>query len=50
MNIGDSPIVKIIASFFNQIVKFFDTAYQEGWLLYLIVGLIALVVIIVMFN
>ena len=50
MNIGDSPIVKIIAGFFNQIVKFLDNAYNEGWLLYLIVGLIALVFIVVMFN
>lgn len=50
MNIGDSPIVKIISGFFNQLVKFLDNAYNQGWLLYLIFGLFALVVIVVMFN
>ena len=50
MNIGDSPIVKIVLGFFNEVIKFFDKAYEEGWLLYLILGLFALVFIVVMFN
>ncbi len=50
MNIGDSPIVKIVLGLFNEVIKFFDKAYEEGWLLYLIVGMIVSVFIVVMFN
>lgn len=49
MNIGDSPIVKIVGGLFGQLVKFLDTAYREGWLLYLIIGLILLAMIIIFF-
>ncbi len=50
MGLGDSPILKIISGQFNIVTKFFDTAYKAGWLLYLIVGLIGLLLYIVFFN
>ncbi len=50
MNIGDSPIIKIVAGFVSQVIKFFDNAYEEGWLLYLVIGLVALLLIIILFN
>lgn len=40
----------MIGDIFGQVIKFFDNAYREGWLTYLIVGLIILVVFIIFFN
>ncbi len=50
MSIGDSPILKIIAAQFSIVSKFFDMAYRQGWLMYLIIGLVALVVYIIFFS
>ena len=43
-------LLGIVSAQFNIVVKFFDMAYREGWLLYLIVGLIVGFVYIVFFN
>ena len=41
MNIG-----KIIGEFSEQILKFSDDAYKQGWLIYLLVGLLVLFIIL----
>ncbi len=39
-------IGKIIEEFSEQTLKFFDNAYRQGWLIYLLVGIIVLFVIL----
>lgn len=41
--------LKILGDTFGQLIKFLDEAYREGWLLYLIAGIIILVVFVVFF-
>ncbi len=41
--------LKIVMDSFGEVIKFFDNAYKENWLIYLIVGMIILVVIVVFF-
>ncbi len=41
---------KIITDTFGILIKFLDNAYKEGWLLYLVGGLIILAVFIIFFN
>lgn len=50
MNIRDSPIIKIISAQVNLVVKFFDNAYKQGWLLYLIFGLIGFAILVIFFS
>lgn len=50
MNIGDSPIVKIIGAQFKIVSGFFDMAYRQGWLMYLILGLIIGAVYLMFFQ
>jgi len=40
----------IIKDIFKEINNFFDMAYKEGWLLYLVVGLIILALYIIFFK
>ena len=40
----------MIGALFGQVIKFFDDAYREGYLIYLIVGMIILVIFVVFFN
>ena len=40
----------MIGDLFGQVIKFFDDAYKEGYLLYLVVGMIVLVVFLIFFN
>jgi|TARA_Y100000310_G_C20696053_1_gene825850 hypothetical protein len=42
--------LKIVTDLFGEVVKFFDNAYNEGYLLYLIIGLILFAVIMIAFN
>ncbi len=41
-----SNIGKIIGEFSEQILKFSDDAYKQGWLIYLLVGLLVLFIIL----
>ncbi len=50
MAIGDSPIIKIIAVQFKVVSSFFDMAYRQGWLMYLILILIIGFIWIVFFQ
>ena len=50
MNIGDSPLGKFIEVNVKLVTGFFDMAYKQNWLFYLIVGLIAFAVVVIMFN
>lgn len=43
-------VLKIATDSFGEVIKFFDTAYKENWLIYLIIGLIALVVVVIIYN
>ena len=40
MGLGDSPLLKTIMQSFGMLIKFLDNAYKEGWLMYLIVGMV----------
>lgn len=42
--------LKVVGDSFGIVIKFFDNAYKEGWLLYLVAGLIILMVYIMFFN
>ncbi len=44
------PIFEIIGNSIKAVVKIFDNMYQEGWMLYFIVGLIALAIFIIIYN
>lgn len=50
VSFDESPLAKIIKFNVNLIIKFFDNAYKDGYLMYLIVGLIGLAVIVILFN
>lgn len=50
MGLSGSSILKIINFNINLVIKFFDNAFKQGYLLYLIAGLIGLAVIIILFN
>ena len=43
-------VLGIVGDSFGQVIKFFDMAYKEGWLLYLIIGMIILVIFVIFFN
>lgn len=52
---GNSKMAKIdplgmIGNVFGEVIKFLDDAYKQGYLLYLIVGLIVLAVFVIFFN
>ena len=42
--------MKIFTDQFGLIIKFFDNAYKQGWLLYLIGGMIIFVIFVIFFN
>ena len=42
--------LKIIGDVINSIISIFDDAYREGYLLYLLIGIIILFLIIIIFN
>lgn len=49
MAISDSPIVKYFTDAIGMVVKFFDNAYKQGWLVYLIIGLVIFMVYVMFF-
>ncbi len=44
------PIMEIISNSIKVVVKVFDNAYHQGWMLYFIVGIVMLFVFIVFYN
>ncbi len=49
MDIGGSILGKFMSANFKILTGFLDMAYRQGWLLYLIFGLIGLVILIIFF-
>mgnify|MGYP003151197423 CR=1 FL=1 len=43
-------IFQIISAQFEVVIKFMDTAYREGWLIYLVAVIIIFAVIVIFFN
>lgn len=39
-------IMEIFGQFSEQTLKFFDDAYKQGWLIYLLVGLLVLFIVL----
>ena len=50
MGLSDSPIMKIISINIKLVIGFFDMAYKNYWLFYLILGLIMFAFIIIVWN
>ena len=42
--------LRIVTDTFGQLVKFIDDMYKQGYLLYLIVGMIVIVIYVIFFN